>query len=226
VSWFALPQKSAVDVQYRFDAEKNTIPGNRNTEEHVDYIFNHVVQELVDENATLDVIGVSEGAVRVSVFLESDENFKKWGKRVDAFASIASYFLAHEINNNAFAKWFREVKFVSRNIGLSLMFWQRGRVFLVSEEPCGYFLAGPEGGRHIGAYGCPAFSLGESYYAETILPKGYKTVIDWFQEVAAHPHYANPNFVRFNDDSEEEEPQEPGIDLQEKPITDRVEEIE
>jgi hypothetical protein len=68
--------------------------------------------------------------------------------------------------------------------------------------------------------------LGELYYAETMLPKGYKTVIDWFQEVAADPYYANPILVRFDNDSEEEEPQESGIDLEIKPVTDRAEEIE
>jgi hypothetical protein len=36
------------------------------------------------------------------------------------------------------------------------------------------------------------FSLGEPYYIESMLPKGYKVIIDWFQEVAEDPDYANP----------------------------------
>jgi hypothetical protein len=48
------------------------------------------------------------------------------------------------------------------------------------------------------AYGCPVFSLGESYFTESMLPKGYKTVIDWFQEVAAGTNYANPEFRRYD----------------------------
>jgi hypothetical protein len=96
---------------------------------------------------------------------------------------------------------------------------------LISPEPRGTFLAGPDGNRRVQAHGCPAFSLGEPYYSETMLPKGYKTVIDWFQEVAADPDYANPHFVRFDDDdSDVEEPQEPGIEL--KSINDRLEEVE
>lgn len=60
-----------------------------------------------------------------------------------------------------------------------------------------------------------------------MLPKGYKTVINWFQEVAANPNYINPEFLRYDDDeSEPEEEQEPGIELEWKPATDRyVEEI-
>jgi hypothetical protein len=46
-----------------------------------------------------------------------------------------------------------------------------------------------------------------------MLPKGYKTIIDWFEEVAADPEYENPLFQRYDDeDEEEEEQQEPGID--------------
>lgn len=101
---------------------------------------------------------------------------------------------------------------------------QRGRAFYVSDEPCGTFLAGAEGNRNVPAHGCPVFSLGEPYYAETMLPKGYKTIVDWFQEVAADPNYANPNLVRFDDDDTDEEEQAGGIemDLGE----DRIQEIE
>ena len=91
---------------------------------------------------------------------------------------------------------------------------QRGRAFLVSQEPCGTFIAGPEGRRLIPAHGCPVFSLGEPYYTETMLAKGYKTVIEWLQEVARDPGYFNPVFARLESDSdEEEEVDAPGIDF-------------
>lgn len=100
-------------------------------------------------------------------------------------------------------------------------------MYLVSSEPCDTFLAGPEGARDIVAHGCPVFSLGEPYYAETMLPKGYKTIIDWFEEVAADPHYINPNFVRFDDDNDDmEDPQDPGIDVELKPISENFQDIE
>jgi hypothetical protein len=98
---------------------------------------------------------------------------------------------------------------------------QRGRVYIISNEPEGTFLADHKGKKFIPAYGCPAFSLGEPYYAESMLPKGYKTIIDWFQEVGLAPEYANPAFQRFDDDEDEEEkPLEGGIEMK------RTEEIE
>ena len=87
---------------------------------------------------------------------------------------------------------------------------------MVSQEPCGTFLAGPEGRKTVDAHGCPVFSLGEPYYSEAMLPKGYKTVMDWLQEVASNLHYANPVFERYDDgeDSDEEvEYDAPGIDF-------------
>jgi Arb2 domain len=112
-TWFALPQKSAVENPYRFDPIKNTVPGNRTTEEHVRYIFNHVVEKLVDSKAKLDIVGVSDGAVQVSAFLEKHENFRKWGERVAAFASVATWYHSQEIKNIDFADWFLDVSLLS-----------------------------------------------------------------------------------------------------------------
>jgi hypothetical protein len=64
--------------------------------------------------------------------------------------------------------------------------------------------------------------LGEPYYAESVLPKGYKTIIDWFQEVGLDPNYANPKLQRFDveeGDDEEPKPLKGGIELN------RIEEI-
>ncbi len=113
MSWYALPQKSAVDPPFAFSQIKNTIPGNRSLAEHVNYIFNEVVEKLAHPEAKLDVIGVSDGAVRVSFFLNSTENFKKWGGRIEAFASIGTYFHAYEIQNEDFRAWLLDVSLLS-----------------------------------------------------------------------------------------------------------------
>ena len=108
-SWQALPQKSAVEFPFRLDAEKNTVPGNRNTTEHVNFIFNHVVQELCDHNVKLDVVGVGEGAVKVAEFLEICENWKKWGGQMEAFAALATCYHAEDNRNTEFADWLQRV---------------------------------------------------------------------------------------------------------------------
>lgn len=115
-SWYALPRKSAVELPYKFDPIKNTIPGNRSTDEHVAYIFNNVVEQLVAPTAQLDVIGVSEGAVRVTGFLDDETNWKKWSERIEAFAAVATYTHADEIKNKSFADWFRDVGLPSTSL--------------------------------------------------------------------------------------------------------------
>ncbi|KAH8803078.1 Arb2 domain-containing protein [Xylogone sp. PMI_703] len=188
-TWFALPRDSAVDAPYRLDPIKNTIPGNRTTEEHTSYIFEYVIEKLVDPAAMLDIIGVSEGAMKVTTFLDDHASWMKWGPRVSAFAAVATYADAGDIKNAHFADWMTS----------------RARAYLASEEPEGIFIAGPEGRprKMIPAHGCPCFSLGEPYYSEALLPKGFRTIIDWFQEVAQDPCYTNPNFVILDEDDED-----------------------
>ncbi|RFU33715.1 hypothetical protein B7463_g2621, partial [Scytalidium lignicola] len=199
-TWLGLPQKSAVDAPCRLDPVKNTIPGNRSTEEHVSYIFDHVVEELVDPAAMLDVIGVSDGAVKVSMFLDDHAKWMKWGPRMSAFAAVATYFHAGDIKNAHFADWMAS----------------RARVYLPSEEPCEVFIAGPNGRprQKIPAHGCPCFSLGEPYYSEALLPKGFKVVLDWFQEVAQDPCYANPGFVILDEEDDEEDEEDGGSEYE------------
>ena len=83
---------------------------------------------------------------------------------------------------------------------------QRGRAYLTSNDPEGVFITGPEGNKYVAAYGCPCFSLGEPYYTESLLPKGYKTVVDWLQGVAIRGEgYENPEFSRLDDEEIEED---------------------
>jgi len=195
-TWFALPQASAVDKPYRFDKIKNTIEGNRNTDEHIDYIFNHVISELAHPEAKIDVIGVSEGAMGVSRFLEQPANWKKWESRVQAFAAIATWYQSIDCKNPKFLEWMLA----------------RSRAYRLSDEPEGTFLVGPEGNKRSFGHGSPVFSLGEPFYSECMLPKGYKSVLNWFQEVAELDDtmdggngvgYRNPVFFRQDDDDDD-----------------------
>jgi hypothetical protein len=110
-SWFALPQKSAVEFPYRVDPEKNTVPGNRDTAEHVNYIFNHVVEELCRPDSTIDLVGVGQGAVKVAKFLDTKENLNKWGRRIEAFAALATYHHASDCQTPEFRLWLKKALF-------------------------------------------------------------------------------------------------------------------
>lgn len=88
---------------------------------------------------------------------------------------------------------------------------QRGRVYLKSNEEDGTPIYGAPSKKC--SYGCPAYSLGEPYHNEVMLPKGYKTVVDWLWEVACTGEgYENPQVA----DKEE-------IEIEEVEWTDEVE---
>jgi hypothetical protein len=53
-----LPRKSAVHDALAMDPERCTIEGNRDYREHVRYIFEHVLRELVAKDAKLELIGL------------------------------------------------------------------------------------------------------------------------------------------------------------------------
>lgn len=59
-----------------------------------------------------------------------------------------------------------------------------------------------------------------------MLPKGYKTVVDWFQEVAEDPEYVNPVFARFDscESDEGEEEDTPGINFNRVEGVEKIEE--
>lgn len=109
-TWFSLPQKNAVSGPIRFDAVKNTVPGNRNTAEHVAYIFDTVVKELVASEAMLEVIGVSVGAVDVVEYLNKPQNWESMQPRMTAVALVATFHQVDDITNPSFAEWLRKVR--------------------------------------------------------------------------------------------------------------------
>lgn len=82
---------------------------------------------------------------------------------------------------------------------------QRGRAYTVSEEPAGIPLAGPEGRKYIQGYGCPVYGLGEPYYSELMLVRGYKDVLEWFQKVHWDAEYENDEIIIFDDGDDEGE---------------------
>jgi hypothetical protein len=56
--WLGLPRPSAVHEAYRVDPVYNTVPKNKDSEAHVAYMFDHVIDQVVDKNAQIDIIGL------------------------------------------------------------------------------------------------------------------------------------------------------------------------
>lgn len=56
--WMSLPRTSAVHDALEMDPDRCTIPGNRDYREHVQYVFEHVMRDLVAEDVKFELIGL------------------------------------------------------------------------------------------------------------------------------------------------------------------------
>lgn len=77
VSWYewqALPRQSAVHEAFRCDEVNNKIPGNGDFKEHVEYVFDNVLNGMLREDVQLDIIGLEKtGAVALGHLAQNCE---------------------------------------------------------------------------------------------------------------------------------------------------------
>lgn len=68
---------------------------------------------------------------------------------------------------------------------------QRGRAYLISPHPLETPLTGRE------EFGCNCYSSGEAVHTECIMPRCYRSMLDFFQLVADVPGYQELEAVGF-----------------------------
>lgn len=72
VAWNSLPRKSAVHGAMRIDDVKNRVPGNENWDQHVQYMFNEVMNKITDKDVQIDIVGLSDGGSAAIKFLNDN----------------------------------------------------------------------------------------------------------------------------------------------------------
>ena len=113
-SWLALPAKSAVEAPYKTHPLKNTIPRNKTVLEHINCIFNEVIETMVSKDAKLDIIAASQSAVKICDFFSKQEGmYEKWcaSGRVAALAAVATYWQIEDFatGHPKFQEWYHDV---------------------------------------------------------------------------------------------------------------------
>lgn len=95
----------------RIDPVKNRVPGNEDAAAHVKYVFEEVVPRMVNPSASLDIIGVGEGASELVAYLQTE--WAKWEGRIQAIAVGAGYMWTNgEVHDTEFAKFWGKVSFL------------------------------------------------------------------------------------------------------------------
>ncbi|CAN8100203.1 unnamed protein product [Discula destructiva] len=189
--------KSTVHKGVYFDVQTHGIPGHGDVDEHVRMVFESVLgnADFLGEEAVIQVIGVSEGAVAVEKFL--DENWTVWKDRVVSLAILGGGMEQDEVQNEGFKAFLKE----------------KARAYICCATPLNTPMANP-GGNPLAHYctttGTPVLSSGEYFYSELTLVKAQGAVLAWMHEVyntAANRGrtYKNPMLaVTFRSDEYEE----------------------
>lgn len=102
--------KSAVLKGRYFDPKVNGIPGNADVGEHVRMVFECVLdnEALVREDAKIEIMGLSEGAVETEKYL--DENWKRWEDRIGCLAILGGGLDEYEIKDEDLKTFLKEVR--------------------------------------------------------------------------------------------------------------------
>ncbi|TGJ84647.1 hypothetical protein E0Z10_g4120 [Xylaria hypoxylon] len=168
------------------DPELSRVPGNESPAAHVKYFFEHAVPYFMNDTATLDIIGLGDGADVVESYLNCDETWQRIGGRINCFASVGGQFPEWEVKCDGLREFLKD----------------RARAYVPSIEPLGLVLSGASGNPETTAFtslGCPVFSAGEPQHVETLFIASHPIVLDWLQEVAdatvRNKSYKNPVFT-------------------------------
>ncbi|KPI36886.1 uncharacterized protein AB675_11827 [Cyphellophora attinorum] len=177
--WLNLPMPTAVSPAYRVDPEKNLIPGNANSKEHVEYIFEEVLAgSTVDADAKLDIIAMDwlgkevlsillriVSPLRIKSTAKADVSGPNWSQRVSSICFCSPQhrivdLLEHEAPTDL-------IEFLSKKC----------RAYFVSNEKQGTVVEGrPE-------FGCNCYASGDQTYKHQVLIRAWPAILDHFNAV-------------------------------------------
>jgi hypothetical protein len=99
--WNTLPRPSAVHAAPRVDRVRNRIAGNGDYEEHVAYIFEHVIPNMVKKEAKIDLVGVEFTGMAVVEYLSEHCTVRHPSiSLMSKLISVRRGYLATTLNRN------------------------------------------------------------------------------------------------------------------------------
>lgn len=104
-----IPLPSAVHLPRRHDDSKNSIPRNRTTAEHVQYVFEEVLPTALNKKAKLDVIAVGDAADEVEKYLNNDEVWKNIRSRMNSMAVMGGFYESKDFVCKGFKEFMQDV---------------------------------------------------------------------------------------------------------------------
>ncbi|KAJ9201920.1 hypothetical protein DTO164E3_3358 [Paecilomyces variotii] len=187
-SWLALPKESAVDPLPRM-THRNKIPRNGNWEEHVQCVFEDVLKargELLSENAKIDIIGLAEGGLAAVTYLA--EKWSEWSSHISAMclANPLHYNGIHIFPDPSSASSETENSFEN-------FISSRCRAYVLSDRPVNDPVPGAAD------HNCNCYASGEELNVECIMPKAWRSMMEWLGKAHTDPNFGEVQLVLQED---------------------------
>ncbi|KAL7925805.1 Arb2 domain-containing protein [Trichoderma austrokoningii] len=177
----AVPLPSLVHIGVQHVPHLHEIPGNKNADEHVEYVFTDFISGMASDEATVDIIATGESCEIVERFLDEERIWNVWGNRINTLVLLGPVYDSSGLKNEKFKDFMAK----------------RGRAYDLSNEPVGTPLASPEGNLELSIppLGLPCFSSSETMNKDTIFVRARSHILSYLQEVALDAEYENPPIV-------------------------------
>ncbi|KAK5457089.1 hypothetical protein LTS15_004870 [Exophiala xenobiotica] len=178
--WLNLPRDSAVNEPFKIDDAKNRVLGNGDYEEHVRYVFEEVLPQLVRKEAKIDFMGIEYPGSTVIEYLAN--HWDAWSTRVTGIALIAPQHKVQDLEANGVSEEFLD--FLSKRV----------RAYFVSPEKLETAITGRD------MFGCNCYASGESMYQENAIVRSWRSILDWFNRLYADPEFEEVPFAGVDGD--------------------------
>lgn len=105
----AIPMSSLVHSGVKYVPSLNDVPGNESPARHVQYLFEKALPAMLSEGALLDIIAIGDSCEVVQEFLDKEENWAGWGRRLSSMVLVETISREESFVNSSFKDFLAKV---------------------------------------------------------------------------------------------------------------------
>ena len=106
----AVPLPSLVHAGVKYVDGVNDVPGNRNPEEHVAYVFDEVLRTMMSKDCRVSVVAIGQSCELVARFLDSTAAWERWCEHLDAALLLGTVYPVEDLANDALKTFLARVR--------------------------------------------------------------------------------------------------------------------
>lgn len=198
--WMCLPRETAVHQPFRIDEVKNRVIGNRTFQEHIQYVFEHVLSSsstspnpaICNSEAKFSIIGLEYVGSAVLQYIV--DHWSTWSSRISCVALMTPQ---HTLTDLLSSIDMSQPDASSKIEEITSFIARRTRAYRMSPTAPESILSGRE------KLGCNMYASGETLYEENVLVRCWPRVLDWIELCRFSETYAEPVFEIRTDEDEE-----------------------